>query len=87
VVVGLRRPVDALCHALAERPDDLSAAGIRTVDRIGDALAAGAVAHAVHSGHRYAQELDTAPAALPYRVDKPFVSAMDPVPGYAAPAE
>ncbi len=30
------------------------------MQRIGDALAPGAIVHAVHSGHQYAQELDQA---------------------------
>jgi dimethylamine/trimethylamine dehydrogenase len=33
-------------------------AGIKSVERIGDALAPGAIVHAVYSGHQYAQQLD-----------------------------
>jgi dimethylamine/trimethylamine dehydrogenase len=43
--------------------------GVRSVDRIGDALAPGAIVHAVHSGHLYARTLDAPEAALPYKID------------------
>ena len=43
-------------------PAALAAAGIRSVSRIGDALAPGAIVHAVYSGHRFARELDADPA-------------------------
>jgi dimethylamine/trimethylamine dehydrogenase len=42
------------------------------VTRIGDALAPGAIVHAVYSGHRFARELDADPAALLYRRDAPL---------------
>ena len=47
-------------------------AGIAAVTRIGDALAPGAIVHAVHSGHRYAREFDAMPAAAPYTRDFPL---------------
>jgi dimethylamine/trimethylamine dehydrogenase len=75
MVVGARSPESGLHEALAARPDDLARAGIRSLDRIGDALAPGAIVHAVHSGHRYARELDEPAGELPYRLDGPFVSA------------
>jgi dimethylamine/trimethylamine dehydrogenase len=71
VIVGMRRPDDALYHALMER--DCAAGGIKSVQRIGDALSAGAIAHAVHSGHRYARELDEVVDEVPYRLDTPIV--------------
>ena len=49
-------------RALAARATG-SAAGIASVDCIGDALAPGAIVHAVHSAHRYARELDPTPPA------------------------
>ena len=58
VIVGLRLPTDNLYHELMARPDDLEAAGIKSLERIGDALAAGALVHAVYSGHAYARQLD-----------------------------
>jgi len=80
LVVGLRAPVAELHDALLARPADLAAAGILSVERIGDALAPGAVAHAVHSGHRAAREIGLGPRA--YRRDGPFVSVADaPPPG------
>jgi dimethylamine/trimethylamine dehydrogenase len=71
VIVGLRRPHDALYHALAARGDDLDAAGIASLTCIGDANAPGAIVHAVHSGHRFARALDT-PGTELYRRDVPI---------------
>ena len=72
VIVGARFADDALYRELEARAADLEAAGIRSVTRIGDALAPGALAHAIYSGHRYAQELDADPAALVFRRDAPL---------------
>jgi len=70
VIVGMRRPRDELLHELRAAPEGL-AAGIRSVDAVGDALDPGALAHAVHHGHRYARELDTPARELPFRLDAP----------------
>ncbi len=75
VIVGLRLPRMELADALAARAGDLEAAGILSVDRIGDALAPGAITHAVHSGHKLARELGTIAPARPYRRDTPIVDA------------
>jgi dimethylamine/trimethylamine dehydrogenase len=75
VIVGARFPNDALYHALAGRPDDLASAGIASVTRVGDALAPGAIVHAVYSGHRYARELDADPQTLALRRDTPLRNA------------
>jgi dimethylamine/trimethylamine dehydrogenase len=69
VIVGLRRPEDSLYRAFMERRPDWAEAGLKSVARIGDALAPGAIVHAVHSGHLYARELDETPTPLPYRLD------------------
>jgi dimethylamine/trimethylamine dehydrogenase len=74
VIVGARLANDALHAALTARPDELARAGIKSVTRIGDALAPGAIVHAVYSGHRYARELDADPATLTYRRDAPLAS-------------
>ena len=74
LIVGLRRPNDALYHALAARGDDLESAHIASVTCIGDASAPGAIVHAVHSGHRYARALDMPEAEL-YRRDLPISDA------------
>ena len=55
--ITARLPDDALYHELAAREANWSAAGIRSVRCIGDALAPGAIVHAVYAGHRYAREL------------------------------
>ncbi len=72
LIVGARFANDALYRSLAAAPQELTAAGIRSVSRIGDALAPGAIVHAVYSGHRYARELDADPASLGYRRDAPL---------------
>jgi len=71
VLVGIRKPNDDLYDALTARTADLGAAGIATVTRIGDCLAPGAIVHAVHSGHRYARELDSIRDGAPYTRDFP----------------
>jgi dimethylamine/trimethylamine dehydrogenase len=73
VIVGLRRANDSLYQGLCARQDEFAAAGIISVDRIGDALAPGAIVHAVHSGHRYARELDRAPRSAAYLRDSPIL--------------
>jgi dimethylamine/trimethylamine dehydrogenase len=59
VMVTSRAPCDALYHELAGRID---------ITRIGDCLAPGTIASAVHSGHRYAREMDAdRDDAVPFR--------------------
>ena len=72
VVVGVRVPRDDLYHSLIARGADLESAGIAAITRIGDALAPGAIVHAVHSGHRYAREFDAEPTTLSYTRDFPL---------------
>jgi dimethylamine/trimethylamine dehydrogenase len=71
VIVGMREPRNELYESLLAAGDELGAAGIESVTRIGDALAPGAIVHAVHSGHRYARELGNPPADAPYKRDRP----------------
>jgi dimethylamine/trimethylamine dehydrogenase len=75
LIVGTRFANDGLHAALSARPDELAAGGIRSLTRIGDALAPGALVHAVYSGHRYARELDADPGTLTHRRDAPRQSA------------
>jgi dimethylamine/trimethylamine dehydrogenase len=58
VTVTSRLPNDELYEALTILPDALSAAGIVSVNAIGDCLAPGTIAAAVYAGHRYAREFD-----------------------------
>jgi len=58
VIVGHRHPCDEVYQDLLARQDEFADAGIKSVERIGDALAPGAIVHAVYSGHQYAQQLD-----------------------------
>ena len=68
VLVCSRLPEDSLFHELTARGPDWAEAGIESVDRIGDCLAPGLIAHAVYSGHRYARELDEpSPGDVPFR--------------------
>jgi dimethylamine/trimethylamine dehydrogenase len=60
VMVTSRLPEDALYHELTGAHDALSKAGIKSVDRVGDCLAPGTIAHAIYAAHRHARELDEA---------------------------
>jgi dimethylamine/trimethylamine dehydrogenase len=75
VVVGARLGHGELYGALLARRSDWTDAGIEAVDLIGDALAPGAIAHAVYSGHRYAREFDRDPQAPLYKRDAPIVAS------------
>jgi dimethylamine/trimethylamine dehydrogenase len=72
LIVGTRLADSELYAALDSRAAELREAGVRSVTRIGDALAPGAIVHAVYSGHRYARELDADPSALLCRRDAPL---------------
>ncbi len=71
VIVGMRKPRAELFEALMAREPELESAGIVGVTRIGDALAPGAIVHAVHSGHRFAREFEAVLNETPYRRDFP----------------
>jgi dimethylamine/trimethylamine dehydrogenase len=71
VIVGARLPQDALYQELTTRREELIAAGVASITRIGDALAPGAIAHAVYSGHRYGRELDASGEERALRRDAP----------------
>nr|WP_143957839.1 FAD-dependent oxidoreductase [Rhodoligotrophos appendicifer] len=73
VIVGMRRSRDQLFHELMQSRNGFEQAGIVSVDRVGDAYAPGAIAHAVFFGHKYAEELDTDSDGL-YRQDHPITS-------------
>jgi dimethylamine/trimethylamine dehydrogenase len=68
----VRVPRDELYQTLIGRSSELENAGIAAIARVGDALAPGAIVHAVHSGHRYARELDTESRTTPYARDYPI---------------
>jgi dimethylamine/trimethylamine dehydrogenase len=72
VIVGTRLANDALYAELSAHTGKVTAAGIQSVTRIGDALAPGAIVHAIYSGHRYARELDEDPESCAYRRDAPL---------------
>ena len=64
-----RRPNDELYLALTGDPDALSAAGIRSIQAVGDCDVPSTIAAAVYDGHRAAREFETPPADpdLPFR--------------------
>ncbi len=69
VMVTSRRPNDALVRALSADAAKLEAAGIASLQAIGDCDAPATIALAVYDGHRAARELDAPPANpdLPFR--------------------
>jgi dimethylamine/trimethylamine dehydrogenase len=75
VIAGARTAQDELYRSLIARRADWDAAGIASVDCIGDALAPGAIAHAVYSAHRYARELDQPAGREIYRRDSPILKS------------
>ncbi|MGH8319020.1 MAG: FAD-dependent oxidoreductase [Steroidobacteraceae bacterium] len=84
VIVGARLPNDALYQALTARREEIAAAGIASITRVGDALAPGAIAHAVYSAHRYARELEAGESERIVRRDAPLRSTSAPeAPRYA----
>ncbi|HET7757157.1 MAG TPA: FAD-dependent oxidoreductase [Steroidobacteraceae bacterium] len=83
LLVGARRPNDALYHELTGAPDGLAQAGIASVTRIGDALAPGALVHAVYGGHRFARELGEEPDTVAARRDFPLPRPVDAPQGVA----
>ena len=72
LVVGQRRPNDALYFDLLARAQTDGKAAPCSVVRIGDCDAPAIIAAAVTSGHRFAQELE-APTAQTARFDRIFV--------------
>jgi dimethylamine/trimethylamine dehydrogenase len=64
VVVTSRQPRDGLYHELAERID---------IVRVGDCSAPGTIAAAVYAGHRYARQLDTEVADVPFLRERAVV--------------
>jgi dimethylamine/trimethylamine dehydrogenase len=83
VPVTSREPNDALWHDLQSDPAANSAAGIASVQRIGDCKAPGLIAHAVYDGHRTARRIDGAlataedlPEEPPFRRDRVVIPAV-----------
>ncbi len=68
VLVTARQPVDQIAVALEERRPEWTAAGLGSVQAIGDAWAPGTIAAAVWSGRRYAEELgEPSDDGVPFR--------------------
>ena len=62
VPVTSRAPDEGLYLELLSREGELTAAGVKSLLRIGDCAAPGPIEAAVFAGHRYARELGTEPA-------------------------
>ncbi|AFJ56939.1 NAD(P)-binding protein [Pseudomonas fluorescens] len=73
LLVTSREPEQALYQALNNSPEQLQAAGIRTLTLIGDCVAPGTIAAAVYSGHRIAREFDAPEGSLIVRREIPFI--------------
>jgi dimethylamine/trimethylamine dehydrogenase len=71
VLVTGREPERALYDELMAAGESLSAAGIKSVTRIGDCLVPSSIADAVHGGHRYARELEGPLTNMPLRRERP----------------
>jgi len=79
VPVTARVPRDGLFLDLKARASEWAAAGIRSVDLIGDAYAPGTIAAAVYAGHKYARTLDVPaePDAVPFRREMTYLHDYD----------
>ena len=77
VSLTARVPNDGLHTELLSRQGEWADAGVSHVQCIGDALAPGLIAHAVYSGHRFAQEFDGgAVQDVPFRRHLPVAQQM-----------
>ena len=70
-MVTARIPDAGLYYELKSDESALAAAGIKSVTRVGDCVAPGTIAAAVHSGHAYARGLDEPdPGDLSFRRER-----------------
>jgi len=83
VPVTSREPADALWHDLKLDASANTAAGIVSIQRIGDCKAPGLIAHAVYDGHRTARRIDgdqakpeDLPEEPPFRRDRVVIPAV-----------
>ena len=85
VIVGTRLPNDDLYHQLRDGETTTGATPFKSLRRIGDALAPGALVHAVYSGHEFAQQLGADRNEL-YLRDLP-ITEHSPSAAYVSPEE
>ena len=78
ITVTAREPLDDLYRQLADDPDALAAAGIRTLRKIGDCDAPALIAHAVYAGHRAARELEENEEAIAPQIERSIVYPQSP---------
>jgi len=75
LLVTLRRPNDALYHAVEAALEAGEGSALKSLSRIGDCVAPGTIAAAVYSGHRFARELgEPASSAVPFRRELPRIA-------------
>ncbi|MEB8386992.1 FAD-dependent oxidoreductase [Rhodobacteraceae bacterium KMM 6894] len=69
IMVASRLPIDDLWHDLKAREDEWQAAGIKSIQRIGDCESPAPIAWATYAGHRFAREIDVTrdPDTLSFR--------------------
>ena len=72
VLLTSRSPNDAIYRELISKEQALENAGIKSVSRIGDCEAPSIIAAAVHSGHRWARELDLESQSIPQYLPTPL---------------
>ncbi|HEY0938718.1 MAG TPA: FAD-dependent oxidoreductase [Steroidobacter sp.] len=72
LIVGARFGEDRLYNELMREPHQLERVGIESVTCIGDALAPGAIAHAIYSGHDCGRELGAPASEKRYLRDGPL---------------
>ena len=79
VLVTARLTNDALWQELKSCESEWAAAGIRSIQRIGDADAPAPIAWATYAGHRFAREQDTMPevGAIPFRREVTELAPME----------
>ena len=80
VLVTSRTPEDRLAREMDARSGEWAEAGIERVTTLGDALAPATIAHAVHAGRRYAEELDGPPLSgdeVPFRREITELAPLD----------
>ncbi|MGR4001176.1 MAG: FAD-dependent oxidoreductase [Alphaproteobacteria bacterium] len=73
VPVTMRLPDDGVLRDLQARSEEWADKGIEDVVAIGDAHAPATIAHAVHAGRLYGEDMDAAPLAdgeLPFRMER-----------------
>jgi len=76
LLVTSREPEQALYQAFSDAPQTWRAAGIRSVELVGDCLAPGTIAAAVYGGHRMGREFDAPAGSTTMRREVPYLQVL-----------